>query len=288
MCDAGRGQLLAPWPNRLEDGSYAFDGRTPSAPAQRGAEPQRDPRARALVGLDGRRARARSRRDGAHCCDRSPATRSRSSCDGVRGRGGRSDGAADRDQRRRRAVPVRLRHAPVPDGRDGDRSTRSSCAYPPARCWRRTSGACPPAPRRSPGTPFDFREPQPIGPLQLDHCFADLERSADGRATVELRDPGRGVRRTLWVDDAFPYLMVFSGDTLGDAARRSVAVEPMTCPPNAFRSGDDLVRLEPGASWTGDVGDHAGLTGEPPDEHGAYMAWLRIARRHRADAGRRR
>ena len=52
----------------------------------------------------------------------------------------------------------------------------------------------------------------------------------------------------------FPYLMVFSGDTLADAARRSVAVEPMTCPPNAFRSGDDLVRLEPGASWTGTWG----------------------------------
>jgi len=48
--------------------------------------------------------------------------------------------------------------------------------------------------------------------------------------------------------------MVFSGDTLGDAARRSLAVEPMTCPPNAFRSGTDVVHLEPGEAWTGTWG----------------------------------
>jgi aldose 1-epimerase len=103
------------------------------------------------------------------------------------------------------------------------------------------------------GTDFDFRAPRPIGALRLDHCFADLERDA-GRATVVLRDPSAGMTRALWVDEAFPYLMVFSGDTLGDAARRSVAVEPMTCPPNAFRSGDHLVRLDPGATWTGTWG----------------------------------
>ena len=51
---------------------------------------------------------------------------------------------------------------------------------------------------------------------------------------------------TLWVDAAYPYLMLFTGDPLPDVARRSLAVEPMTCPPNAFRSGEALVRLEPG------------------------------------------
>jgi aldose 1-epimerase len=47
--------------------------------------------------------------------------------------------------------------------------------------------------------------------------------------------------------------MVFTGDTLPDGGRRSLAVEPMTCAPNAFRSGDGLVRLEPeqthNSSW---------------------------------------
>ena len=42
--------------------------------------------------------------------------------------------------------------------------------------------------------------------------------------------------------------MVFTGDPLPDVARRSLAVEPMTCPPNAFRTGDSVSRLEPGES----------------------------------------
>jgi aldose 1-epimerase len=55
---------------------------------------------------------------------------------------------------------------------------------------------------------------------------------------------------SLWVDQSFPYLMIFSGDSLPNFNRRSLAVEPMTCPPNAFRTGDALVRLEPGSSLT--------------------------------------
>ena len=61
---------------------------------------------------------------------------------------------------------------------------------------------------------------------------------------------------TLWAEAAaFPYLMVFSGDTLApDRRRRGLAVEPMTCPPNAFRSGDGLIVLDPGQSWSGSWG----------------------------------
>jgi aldose 1-epimerase len=53
---------------------------------------------------------------------------------------------------------------------------------------------------------------------------------------------------TLWADERYPYLMIFTGDGLPDGARRSVAVEPMTCAPNAFSSGNGLVLLEPGES----------------------------------------
>jgi aldose 1-epimerase len=52
------------------------------------------------------------------------------------------------------------------------------------------------------------------------------------------------------VDQSYPYFMIFSGDSLPNFNRRSLAVEPMTCPPNAFRTGDALVRLEPGSSLT--------------------------------------
>jgi aldose 1-epimerase len=55
---------------------------------------------------------------------------------------------------------------------------------------------------------------------------------------------------TLWVDESYRYLMLFTGDTRPDVNRRSLAVEPMTRPPNAFRTGDSLIRLEPGDSAT--------------------------------------
>ena len=45
---------------------------------------------------------------------------------------------------------------------------------------------------------------------------------------------------------------LFSGDVLpGGRWRRSLAIEPMTCPPNAFADGVDLVVLEPGETWAG-------------------------------------
>jgi aldose 1-epimerase len=59
---------------------------------------------------------------------------------------------------------------------------------------------------------------------------------------------------TLWADESYPYLMVFTGDTLPDGGRRSLAVEPMTCAPNAFRSGAGLVRLEPEQTHTSSWG----------------------------------
>ena len=85
----------------------------------------------------------------------------------------------------------------------------------------------------------------------LDHAFTDLERDADGLARVAThgtRTEGAAVE--LWVDETYPYLMVFTGDPLPDVDRRSLAVEPMTCPPNAFNSGEKLTVLEPGQTIT--------------------------------------
>jgi aldose 1-epimerase len=44
--------------------------------------------------------------------------------------------------------------------------------------------------------------------------------------------------------------MLFTGDPLPDVNRRSLAVEPMSCPPNAFRTGEAVIRLDPGGSCT--------------------------------------
>ena len=53
------------------------------------------------------------------------------------------------------------------------------------------------------------------------------------------------------MDATYDHLMVFTGDTLARGRTAAgLAVEPMTCPPNAFRTGEDVVRLEPGTSVT--------------------------------------
>jgi aldose 1-epimerase len=100
------------------------------------------------------------------------------------------------------------------------------------------------------GSEYDFRTARTIGATKLDNAFTDLARDDDGRARVRLRNPDGDAAVTLWVDESYRYLMLFTGDTRPDVSRRSLAVEPMTCPPNAFRTGDSLIRLEPGESAT--------------------------------------
>ena len=100
------------------------------------------------------------------------------------------------------------------------------------------------------GTEFDLRAGRTIGATKLDNAFTNLERGEDGRARVVLRDPDGGRAITLWMDESYRYVMLFTGDTRPDVNRRSLAVEPMTCPPNAFRTGESVIRLEPGQSIT--------------------------------------
>ena len=92
------------------------------------------------------------------------------------------------------------------------------------------------------GTEYDFRRPRPIGAATLDHAFTDLERGDDGLARVTLGS------LTLWVDEAYGYLMLYTGDGRPDVSRRSLAVEPMTCPPHAFRTGESVIVIQPGDS----------------------------------------
>ena len=95
------------------------------------------------------------------------------------------------------------------------------------------------------GTGFDFRVTRPIRGTGFDDCFTDLTRGPDGRATTEVRDPVSGLGVALWVDETHRWLQVFSADTVPVTGRRSLAVEPMTAPPDAFNSGQDLAVLAP-------------------------------------------
>ena len=102
---------------------------------------------------------------------------------------------------------------------------------------------------------LDFRQGRRIGSAVLDVAFTELTRGEDGRAVVEIRDGVSGDRVRLWADRAFTHLMVYTGDTLSDMSRRrrAVAIEPMTCAPDMLRTGDGLLTLDEGqhfqASW---------------------------------------
>lgn len=80
-------------------------------------------------------------------------------------------------------------------------------------------------------------------------CFTELERGG-GRLNAELTAPnGRGVR--LWADPDFGYVQIYvTPDFPTDAgATTAIAIEPMTAPPNALRSGEGLRWLAPGETW---------------------------------------
>lgn len=93
----------------------------------------------------------------------------------------------------------------------------------------------------------------PLGDTVLNHAVTDLDRDADRVAVVELHDPESDTGVALWVDEHHRWLQVYTGDDT-PTPRVSVAVEPMTAPPDAFNSGEDLVVLEPGASFSASWG----------------------------------
>ena len=95
-------------------------------------------------------------------------------------------------------------------------------------------------------TEFDFRAGRRVGDLRIDFPFTELARDTDGRAWVRLAGQD-GRRAELWVDERYPIIELFTGDTLPpERQRRGLGVEPMTCPPNALATGTGLIRLDPG------------------------------------------
>ena len=100
------------------------------------------------------------------------------------------------------------------------------------------------------GGTLDFRERRLIGEAALNHAFGALRRDADGLTRVRVTDQeGLGVE--LACDESSRWIQVYTADA-GDPAdrRHAVAVEPMTCPPDALNSKIDLITLAPGATYS--------------------------------------
>lgn len=105
---------------------------------------------------------------------------------------------------------------------------------------------------------LDFRAPLAIGQTAFNHCFCTPTRDADGLTRVRLEGADRTC--TVWMDAAFEYCVVYTGDALpAGLARTSIAIEPMTCGSDALNHAQwGLQRLSPGSTLVAQWGVSAG------------------------------
>lgn len=245
MASGGRGQLLLPWPNRIEDGRYTFAGQDLQLAL---TEPGRQ---HAIHGLVRWAKWTATVNDGdrvvmehvLHPQPGYPFTLGLS-VEYRLGAGGLSV----------ETTATNLGQQPCPYGAGahpyltvGTELVDDVVLTLPASEYMLADERGIPRERRlTVRSPYRFYETMQIGEKELDTAFGGLTGS---EAVVASPDGQRRVR--LWWDDAHTWVMVFTGDTLDPSRRRrSLAIEPMTCPPNAFVSGEGLRVLEPEESWT--------------------------------------
>lgn len=245
---AGRGQLLLPWPNRIEDGRYTFDGQELQLPVTE------VPRNNASHGL-ARWAAWTLEEDTGNTVSLLYRLMAQPgypwtvdlhvvydlSADGLTvtvTASNMSDTVAPYAQGAHPYLTV---------GGDGVDAWELTV---PASTRLLTDDRKLPAGREDVSdTGYDFRVARPVRGIELDHAFTDLARDPDGRTEVVLSSPASGRTVRLWLDEAHDWVQLYTGDDLGPGMRRrSLAVEPMTAAANAFRTGEDVVLLGPAGS----------------------------------------
>ncbi|MFJ2931509.1 gluconokinase, GntK/IdnK-type [Streptomyces sp. NPDC087219] len=245
----GRGQLLVPWPNRVGGGRYRFDGRDLQLPL---TEVEKDNAIHGLLRWTLWEPLARTDDSlmlGTTLCPQpgypfllDVRVEYRLRAEGLKATVRATNSGTE-------PAPYGVgQHPYLTVGTD---LVDSVVLTLPARTLLRTDDrGLPIGQAPVDGTAYDFRTPRPIGDLRLDTAFTGLDRDHDGRAVVRLAHPSglRGV--DLWLGDGTRWVQVYTGDTLAEPERRrrGVAVEAMSCPPDAFRSGADLTVLQPGAT----------------------------------------
>lgn len=248
--DGGRGQTLVPWPNRIAGARYSFDGVEQQLPITEPAT------GNAIHGLARWVAwdlleRTLSSVTWGHVVPPQPGWPTSLACRVTHtlGEGGLTVTTS----------ATNTGDAPCPYGTGthpylaagGGLVDDLTLQVPARTCYEVDDSGIPVGTHDVEGTDDDLRTPTRIGSRVLDTCYGDVQRDADGRWRVVVAGPGDQAPVTLWGDRAYDWVQVFSGDTLPEPARRrGLAVEAMTCPPNAFNSGTGLVRLEPGQSHT--------------------------------------
>jgi aldose 1-epimerase len=258
---SGAGQLLAPWPNRVADGRYRFDGEERQLDL---TEPARGNAIHGLVRWDAWRVEERGA-DRVVLAHRLyprpgyPHTLDLTAAYAVSETGLEVEVTA----RNVGSGPAPYGYAAHPYLTPGLPAAPGSVDQwtlhlPTERRVEVDERLNPAGLADVDGSGYDFRAPRQLGQTSLDTAFGGLQRELDGIGRVRLSEPGGGAV-TLWMDRGLEWIQVFTADPLaGDWHRGGVAVEPMTCPPNAFNSGTDLIRLEPGVAVGHRWGIHAG------------------------------
>ncbi len=247
----GRGQVLFPWPNRLGEGEWEFSGRS----AHCGVDDSRE--RTSLHGLVRWRAFTLDSFNQNRCVlslllHPSPAYPFLASLEVAYHLGSLgltvTSTITNRDEV---PIPVGLGFHPylavTTPSIEGATLEIPANAYLTVNERRLPTGEILPVS----GGARDFRDAKSISGHELDVTFTELRRDDSGLATVIVTDTNGGSVE-LSVDRNFPYLQIYTGDGLEKGRRRTaIGVEPMTCPPEALRSGKDVVVLEPGQRWAG-------------------------------------
>ncbi len=275
MCSGGRGQVLAPWPNRLEDGHYRFaahDVRVPlDEPEHHCAihglvrwlpwrlEARQDDEARLSVSLHPTPAYPFALRlELTYRLDR-------------QGLSVEAEASNLGDEPLPFGIGFHPYLDPGPSGVDA-----AGLSVPATQRIPLDDGYMPMGPpqpvetgdevatllRRAGGgsslagtTQQATKGPeaaQRIGAARLNETLTGMLVDADGRWRARFEPEAGSQAGTwrpieVWADESYRYCQLFTADTLpGAGRRRAVAVEPMTCPANALRSGIDLAVLGPG------------------------------------------
>lgn len=259
VCDGGRGQVLAPWPNRLDGGSFEWEGKTYQLPID---EPEHSNAIHGLVrwlpwerdDVDPPGDAALRMRCRLHPRPGWPWPLDLSVTYELDGAGLKVTTTAE-NAGGAGSCPFALGWHPY-IAAFGGLADDVVVAVPASTVYRADDRGLPLSSGPVEGTGSDFRgEGRPVGPDHVDSAFTDLERGADGRAVVTLTSAAAGLGARVWMDAAFGHVMVYTGDTLPDPTRRrrGIAVEPMTAAPNALRNRDGLHILHEGqlfqASW---------------------------------------
>ena len=244
----GQGQNLLPWPNRIRDGKYTFAGKTQQLPL---SEPARHNASNGLVRyllwtLADRTPDSVTNRVRVFPQPGWPGWLEATVTHAVSAGGltvtVSATNIGDRD--------VPFGYAAHPYLSVGEAQVDDVAVTVPASSYLEVDDRLLPV-KISPveGTEADLRGGAPLGTTVLDTAFTDLIRDEDGRWRVKL---ALGERQAeLWGDTTMTWIQVFTGEHRRDIA---LAVEPMTCGPDAFNEGpthDGMMVLAPGKSYTG-------------------------------------